>query len=175
MRLWVFLLFPSLGHMSILNKWGSEEHRRYEGGGDWRTGVPVASQWIAPLITRHPLKLRQGAGGWSEAKLSFFVVVCRSHVTGVGIYLAITRRSGKEKRKRKEEKNCFAAKNFNKSRQSPSLEAYGLGETVGGFVALTLGVCTGMMKAISGLCVFEGTIHLQLQTIRGRKKSKNQI
>lgn len=105
--------------------------------------------------------------------MSFFVVVCRSHVTGVGIYLAITRRSGKKKKKkRKEEKNCFAAKNFNKSRQSPSLEAYGLGETVGGFVALTLGVCTGMMKAISGLCVFEGTIHLQLQTIRGRKKNQ---
>lgn len=81
----------------------------------------------------------------------------------------------KKKKKERRKKNSFAAKNFNKSRQSPSLEAYGLGETVGGFVALTLGVCTGMMKAISGLCVFEGTIHLQLQTIRGEKKSKNQI
>lgn len=90
----------------------------------------------------------------------------------VSEFISLSRGDQVKKKKRKEEKNSIAAKNFNKSRQSPSLRAYGLGETVGGFVALTLGVCTGMMKAISGLCVFEGTIHLQLQTIRGEKKAK---
>lgn len=124
-----------------MRQWGAPTLR----GRQWRTGVPVASQWIAPLITRHPLKLRQGDGGWSEAKLSFFVVVCRSHVTGVGIYLAITRRSGK--------KTALPLRILIKAVSLPARKLMGSGRLLGDLL-LWPWVCALEWWKPSAVCVF---------------------